>query len=83
MVPKFLPGPLSWSEADAVTLRDFLLTATGQNLVRSLVQMRPLVNAREGERRRIEQDERTGHESCINDILTLADPTQHFNPTQA
>ena len=81
LTPRFLPGAPAWAEGDSVSLRDFLQTPSGQNLMRSLLHSRPEVSAREGERRHIEQDERTGYEACIHDILTLADPNLHVQPT--
>ncbi len=73
---KLLPGEPPWGEADAVLLRDFLQTGTGQLFLQRLLYARTAVSANEGERRRIEQDERTGFEQCIAEVFLLADPRQ-------
>lgn len=71
---RLLPGTPHWGEAEAVALRDFLASPIGQIFLQNLIYARPEVSSPEGEKRRIEQDERTGFERCIHEVFTLADP---------
>lgn len=70
--PLILPGEAVWSEGDAEALRSYLTTPSGQRFLQVLVYQRPLVTAPEGARRGVQQDERTGFEGCISEILSLA-----------
>ena len=69
------PGTPAWSQSDEAGLRLFLSQPLGQQFLSRLLFQRPIVSAKEGEARRVQQDERTGYESCIADILSLAEPT--------
>ena len=68
------PGTPAWAPSDAVGLRLFLSQPLGQILLSRLMFARPQVSALEGEQRRIQQDERSGFESCIAELLSLAEP---------
>jgi hypothetical protein len=68
------PGEAPWNEGDSASLRLFLSQPTGQRLLSRLFYLRPEVSIPDGEGRRIQQDVHSGHERCIQDILTLADP---------
>jgi hypothetical protein len=74
LLPALLPGEPGWTPTDSEGLRAFLLTPTGQHFMRRLLYARPSIPS-EGERRRIRQDEHTGFEGCIAEILDLAEPT--------
>ncbi len=69
------PGRPSWDDGDAASLRAFLSGPIGQRFLAHLFYLRPEVAALEGEARRVQQDTHTGHENCIRDILTMAEPT--------
>jgi hypothetical protein len=70
------PPPISeprWGEAEAQALRLFLHGNVGQRFLQRLEFSRPLVNeTRDGNRRRVLQDERSGFEQCILEICRLA-----------
>lgn len=68
------PGEAPWDEGDSASLRLFLTQPIGQRFLARLFYLRPEISATDGEARRIQHDVRAGHERCIQDILTLADP---------
>jgi hypothetical protein len=72
-LPPLLPGPPKWDEQHAAELRTFLISPLAQRLLQTLVYLRPLVSSVEPETRRIQQDERSGFEACIAEILSLAE----------
>lgn len=75
LFPALLPGEPKWSTEESAGLRAFLVTALGQSVLRRLIYSRPAVTERRDRAQRsIQADERAGFESCIAEILQLAEP---------
>jgi hypothetical protein len=74
LIPALLPGEPNWTQSDNEGLRAFLLTPTGQHFLRRLLFARPFVPDSPADIRRVRQDERTGWEGCLAEVLNLAEP---------
>lgn len=76
-----LPAAPEWGVQESAELRDWLSKPLGQRLLRRLnfsrIQVTEINNQA---KRRIQQDERTGFESCIEEILNLAEPPANAEP---
>jgi len=78
-----LPGAPEWGVQEASELREFLSKNLGQRLMRQLNFSRTLVTELNNQaKRRIQQDERTGFEACIDEILKLAEPPVNAGPPE-
>ena len=72
---KLLAVRPEWTAQDSAELRQFLAGPFGQKFFNSLLFTRPEVTGVDPEVRRIRSDERAGYESCIAEMLALAEPT--------
>ncbi len=82
-LPSLFPGTPAWSDADSAALRQFLISPTGIRFSRRILFERPEVTHNDGERRRIQQDERTGFETAVRTVYELASPAVQWDAQAA
>ena len=70
-----LPGQPDWTQDDAAVLRQFLISSSGIRMTRRLQSLRPEVKLSDSSEIRLaHSDARVGYDSCLSDLIFLAEP---------
>ena len=72
--PPFTLSAPRWSEAEAVSARDFFSGQVGQRMLQTIRHHRPVVIASEADNRRTEHEKLQGYEMCFREIFRLLEP---------